>query len=146
MVWQSILTGRSLRLAFLLSLAINFFFIAVGASFYFDRPKGFPPSPDKIAERVAESLSGEGEKLFQSIYANHRPAIMAEYTTLQQTHSQVRSLASAEELDMEALRAARADSKEQFNALMEKLDGFIMDAMPQLTLEDRRRLVRMVPQ
>ena len=146
MVWQSILTGRGLRLAFLLSLAINFFFLAVGASFYFDRPKGFPPSPDKIAERVAESLSREGEELFQRLYAEHRPAIMEQYAVLQQTHSQVRLMASAEELDMAALRVARAETKEHFNTFMQRLDGFIMDVMPQLKLEDRRRLVRMVPQ
>lgn len=145
MVWQSILTGRRLRLAFLLSLAANFFFIAVGASIYFESPRTFPPPVAMIGERMAGSLSDEGAELFLGIFDQHKPEIMARQEKMMQAQRQVRAITSAEELDLAALQVARGEMQQSFGALMEGLNTFMMEALPELSVEDRRRLAQTLP-
>ena len=145
MVWQSILTGRRLRLAFLLSLAFNFFFIAVGASIYFEGPRTFPPPVAMIGERMAGSLSDEGAALFLEIFDQHKPEIMAHQDTMMQAQRQVRAITSADELDLAALQVARGEMQQSFGAMMESLNTFMMEALPQLSAEDRRRLAQTLP-
>ena len=146
MVWQSILTGRRLRLAFLLSLAANFFFIAVGASIYFEGPRAFPPPVAMIGERMAGSLSDEGAERFLEVFAQHKPEIMAHRKVMIEAQRRVRALASADDLDMAALRVARNEMQQSFLALMGSVDMFMSDALPQLSVEDRRRLAQHIPE
>ena len=145
MVRRSFFEGRRLRTAFLISLTINFFFMAFGISVYLDRPFSFPPAPDQIVERLSSNLSAEGSETFLDTFEKHRPDIMARHSVAKQSNAKVRAVVGAEELDMEALRAAREQMRQEMLAFMLELDGCMVEVVPELSAEDRRRLSEAVP-
>ena len=142
---RSFLEGRRLRTAFLVSLALNFFFLAFGISVYLERPRSFPPSPERIVEILAGNLSGEGEAVLLETFEKHRPRIMAQHAAAIETKRKARALVGEQELNVEALRTARQDMRQAMATLMLELDGFLIEATSQLSPDDRRRLAEAVP-
>ena len=137
---------RWLRLAFLCSLASNFFLLALGLSLYLERPTAFPPPPEAVMEKMASQLSSEGEAIFRSTFEKHRTQIAERREALRDANAEVRRLAGAESLDLEALKNQRTEARQVFANFMRSLDGFILEVLPQLSAEDRRRIAHAVPQ
>ena len=136
------LAQRWLRLAFLCSLASNFFLIALGVSLYLERPSAFPPEPEAFMERMASKLSSEGETVFRRTFETHRAEITARRGALANAHAEVRRLASAEPLDLEAMQRQRERTPRLITDFMHSIDSFMIEVLPQLSVEDRRRLAK----
>ena len=137
---------RWLRLAFLCSLASNFFLLALGLSLYLERPTAFPPEPEAFMERMADQLSSDGEAVFRKTFEKHRAEITEQRDALSKGHQEVRRLASAEPLDLEAMQRQREKTPKLIADFMQSIDSFMMEVLPQLSAEDRRRLANAVPQ
>ena len=139
------LAQRWLRLAFLCSLASNFFLIALGVSLYLERPTAFPPPPEAFMERMASKLSSEGEAVFRRTFEEHRAEISARRDALANAHTEVRRLASTEPLDLEAMQRLRDMRPPLMTDFMNSIDDFMLEVLPQLSAEDRRRLASATP-
>ena len=139
------LAQRWLRLAFLCSLASNFFLIALGVSLYLERPTAFPPEPEAFMSRMAGQLSSEGEAVFRRTFEKHRAEISARRNAVANAHAEVRRLASAEPLDLDAMQRQRERTPMLISDFMQSLDNFMMEVLPQLSAEDRRRLANATP-
>ncbi len=139
------LAQRWLRLAFLCSLACNFFLIALGVSLYLERPTAFPPPPEAFMERMAGKLSSEGEAVFRRIFEKHRAEIAARRDAVANAHAEVRRLASADPLDLDAMQRQREQTPMLISDFMQSIDSFMMEVLPQLSAEDRRRLADATP-
>ena len=136
---------RWLRLAFLCSLASNFFLIALGVSLYLERPTAFPPEPEAFMERMASNLSSEGQAVFRRTFEKHRAEIAARRDALADAHAEVRRLARAEPLDLDAVQRQRQQTPVLISDFMHSIDNFMMEVLPQLSADDRRRLANATP-
>jgi|GEM_PF-5819763 len=136
------LAQRWLRFAFLCSLALNFFLIALGVSLYLERPSAFPPEPEVFMERMAGKLSSEGEAVFRRTFEKHRAEIAARRDAVANAHAEVRRLASAEPLDLDAMQRQREQTPVLMSDFMQSIDSFMMEVLPQLSVEDRRSLAK----
>ena len=145
MIWKNMLAQRWLRLAFLCSLASNFFLIALGVSLYLERPTAFPPEPDAFMERMAGQLSSEGEAVFRRTFEKHRAEIAARRDAMANAHAEIRRLASTEPLDLEAMQRLRETRPPLMEDFMNSIDNFMIEVLPQLSAEDRRRLANATP-
>lgn len=145
MVWRNIFEGRRLRFAFLLSLAANFFLLALGAAIYFERPRVFPPEAGRVASWMASNLSAEGETQFLEVFEKHRADIMAQQTAMRAAQDEFLAMVSDDEFDIAALQTKRKEMRDDFFTFILTIDGFMMEAVQQLSPDDRKRLADALP-
>ena len=96
-------------------------------------------------ERMASKLSSEGEAVFRRTFEKHRAEIAARRDALADAHAEVRRLASAEPLDLEAMQRRRERTPVLIADFMNSIDNFMIEVLPQLSVEDRRRLAQATP-
>lgn len=145
MFWRSLFKGRSLRAAFLISLTLNFFLLAFGASLYSSDSRPLPPSAEELAERMADSLSDDGKALFLDTFEKYRSEIAKRHFAVRQAQERIHGILSSEEVDVAKLRDEGNDMRQRLIAFMTAYTGFVMEAAVRLPIEDRRKLLQTFP-
>jgi len=148
MAWRSIFGGRALRLAFLFSLALNFFFAGAAVALFLFRPPPPPPPfgpPERMIEHLADELSDQGKSVFLATFIEHQAEIDARHEKMEASREQARALFGAEKIDPMELNAARASARQSLFGFMQEMDAFLVDVAQRLGPEDRERLLRAFP-
>lgn len=148
MVWRSILEGRALRRAFMISIALNCFLVAAAIAIALTFPPPSPPpppSPEHIAERMASNLSPEGRQHLLEVFQQHRDLLVELKETMDSERHEARRLFAADQFDTQALKSARAAARASFMNFLAGIDGVLTEAAQELSPEDRRRLLEGFP-
>jgi uncharacterized membrane protein len=140
--------GRWSRWILFISLALNLFFIGAWAAFawrHYAWERHRPWTPATRIERLAAALpTGDANKL-RSEFSARQGSIDAAITTYRQAQHRMREALRAEPFNIDALRAAMAESRTARGKLDEALQDVIASAGAAMTPEGRRSLADWTP-
>lgn len=120
------------------SLALNVFLIA-GWIIHIESEPG-PPSPDRIAARLAKGLSPEDAALLQRAFASGEDALRRSHQEMEQNDERLRAILRTEPFDKEAFRAVLADNDRTRAQFGQSVLATLPDAVAKMSAEGRRKL------
>ncbi|MBB6252392.1 periplasmic heavy metal sensor [Nitrospirillum iridis] len=144
----------TLRLALILSLALNLFLLAfVGAQQWRQQAalRALPPSIARtpagnvlatLFGQLAAQLPPDDRRLLRSAILSHTPQLEQTQARFAAAMDQVRTEIDRTPLDTAALRAAMAQAREQRQPLGPVLEDIVMEVLPQMSAEGRHILSR----
>ncbi|MBI3513506.1 MAG: periplasmic heavy metal sensor [Proteobacteria bacterium] len=134
--------GRLLRWAFLVSLALNLFFIGVSATHavrnQIDAPGHFKPGL-RLDAMVATLPAEDGAKLRTALDAD-MDKVSTAHTAYRAAQATARAALQAEPFDQAVLDGALADIRVKREALQRTLQAVVSKAAPAMSPDGRKRM------
>ncbi|WP_044560960.1 periplasmic heavy metal sensor [Azospirillum sp. B4] len=140
------------RLALILSLALNLFLLAFLGAQQWRQQVALHALPPAIAgtpagsalanllSQLAEQLPTEDRRLLRTAFVSHAAQFQEAQARFAAAMDQVRTEVDRTPLDIDALRAAIANAREQRQPMGPVLEDIMMDVLPKMSPEGRHVL------